>query len=407
MKRQRLSAKAVEKQRRSGYFGDGHGLYLQVTPTRAKSWIFRYTLNGRAREMGLGSARTVTLAEARRKAHDARKLLDDRIDPIDKRKAEHEAQRLEKARALTFAQCAERYIEAHRAGWRNAKHAYQWTQSLGETYCAPINALPVADVDTGAVLRVLEPIWNTKAETAIRLRARIERVLDWATTRGYREVENPARWRGHLQNLLSMRKKRDRVTHHPALPYEQIGAFMEALRAQEGTAARALEFVILTAARTGEVINAKPEEFDLAKALWTVPAARMKGGREHRVPLSPRAVGIIEAQPEGEHVFPGAKEGQPLSNMAMLMLLKRMGRGDLTVHGFRSTFRDWTAERTSYAREVCEMALAHTIGDATEAAYRRGDLFEKRRRLMGEWSRYCERPSKAAKVLKIKKSVTA
>ncbi len=405
MKRRRLSAKAVEKQRRAGYFADGGGLYLQCSPTRAKSWIFRFTLRGRAREMGLGSTSTVSLAEARHRAQQARKLLGDGVDPIEHRNAHRAAQALDKARQITFGECAHKYIEAHQAAWRNAKHIYQWTYTI-DTYCGPIiGALPVADVDTGLVLKVLEPIWETKTETASRLRARIENILDWATVRGYREGENPARWKGHLSKLLPPLRKRQRVKHHPALPYEQIGEFMQLLGAQAGTAARALEITVLTAGRTGEVINAKPEEFDLDKALWTVPAARMKSGREHRVPLSPRAVEIVRAQlaPDADHVFPGAREGKPLSNMAMLMLLKkRLGRGDLTVHGFRSSFRDWTAECTGYAREVCEMALAHTIGDQTEASYRRGDLFDKRIRLMTDWATHCEHPAKAAKLLKIK-----
>lgn len=405
MRRRRLSAKAVEKQRRAGYFADGDGLYLQCSPTRAKSWIFRFTLRGRAREMGLGSTSTVSLAEARHRAQQARKLLGDGIDPIEHRNAHRAAQALDKARQITFGECAQKYIEAHRAGWRNAKHIYQWTYTL-DTYCGPIiGALPVVDVDTGLVLQVLEPIWETKTETASRLRARIENILDWATVRGYREGENPARWKGHLSKLLPPLRKRQRVKHHPALPYEQLGEFMQVLRTQEGTAARALEFSVLTAGRTGEVINARLEEFDLNKAIWTVPAARMKSGREHRVPLPPRTVEIVRAQLDQgvDYLFPGAREGKPLSNMAMLMLLKkRMGRGDLTVHGFRSTFRDWTAERTSYPHEVCEMALAHTIGNQVEASYRRGDLFDKRRRLMAEWAKYCERPSKAGKVLKIK-----
>ncbi|MDH3670565.1 MAG: integrase arm-type DNA-binding domain-containing protein [Gammaproteobacteria bacterium] len=405
MKRRRLSAKAVEKQRRAGYFADGGGLYLQCSPTRAKSWIFRYTLRGRAREMGLGSTSTVSLAEARHRAQQARKLLGDGIDPIQHRNAHRAAQALDKARQITFGECAHKYIGAHRAGWRNAKHIYQWTYTI-DTYCGPIiGALPVADVDTGLVLKVLEPIWETKTETASRLRARIENILDWATVRGYREGENPARWKGHLSKLLPPLRKRQRVKHHPALPYEQIGEFMQLLGAQEGAAARALEFTVLTAGRTGEVINAKPEEFDLDKALWTVPAARMKSGREHRVPLSPRAVKIVRAQlaQDTDHLFPGAREGKPLSNMAMLMLLKkRLGRGDLTVHGFRSSFRDWTAECTGYAREVCEMALAHTIGDQTEASYRRGDLFDKRIRLMTDWAKHCERPAKPTTVVKLK-----
>jgi integrase len=413
MRKRRLSAKAVEKQRQPGYYADGEGLYLQVTAPRtkrpshdtrkvSKSWIFRYQLNGRSREMGLGAVNAISLAEARRKAQAARALLVDRIDPIDARNAQRAAEALDRARTITFADCASRYVEAHRAGWRNAKHQYQWKQTLGDAYCAPIASLPVSDIDTGLVLKVLEPIWTEKPETATRLRARLERVLDWATTRGYRKGANPARWRGHLSTLLPALKKRQRVRHHPALPYEQIGQFIAELRKQGGTAARALEFTILAAARTGEVVNATPDEFDLDKGVWTVPAGRMKGGVEHRVPLPPRAVEIVRAQPEGVYVFPGGKGGRPLSNMAMLALLRRMGREDLTVHGFRSSFRDWAAECTTYPHQVCEKALAHAVSDATEAAYRRGDLFEKRRRLMAEWATHCGRPAKAAKVVALK-----
>ena len=262
-------------------------------------------------------------------------------------------------------------------------------------------ALPVQSVDTGLVLRVLEPIWTEKPETASRVRGRIESVLDWAKSRGYRAGDNPARWRGHMDNLLPALSKRRNVRHHPALPFDRMGEFMAELRAQEGTAARALEFLILTAGRTGEVIGARPGEFDLRAALWTVPAGRMKAGKEHRVPLSPRAVAIIrelEKAHGGKYVFPGQKDGAPLSNMAMLELLKRNNRSDLTVHGFRSTFRDWAAERTNYPREVCEMALAHALTDQVEAAYRRGDLFTKRAKLMREWAAYCDQIKRAAKV---------
>jgi integrase len=408
MKRRRLSAKAVENAKRPGRFADGDGLYLQVAPGGAKSWLLRYQLRGKPRAMGLGSVSKVSLAKARHKAQAARELLSDGLDPIASRKAQRLAQTLDQARQITFKECAEKYIGAHRAAWKNGKHIYQWTHTLGDGYCRAIASLPVADVDTPAVLRVLEPIWSEKPETATRLRARIERVLDWAMTRGYRDGENPARWRGHLKNLLPALEKRNRVKHHPALPYEQVGAFMKKLRAQDGTAARALELVILTAARTGEVINARPEEFDRAKALWIVPGARMKSKREHRVPLSPRAVEILKAQQvdDAAYVFPGTKRGKALSNMALLMLLRRMGHSDLTVHGFRSTFRDWAAERTSYSREVCEMALAHVVSDQTEAAYRRGDLFEKRRRLMSEWARYCER-EQAGQVLAINEGAAA
>lgn len=397
----RLSAKSVQNMRRAGYYPDGGGLYLQVSPAGTKSWIFRYTLNGKSREMGLGSTAAFTLEEARHRAQDARKLLADRLDPIEARNAQRAQDALNRARSITFRECWKAYIAAHRAGWKNSKHGDQWTNTL-ETYCGPIaGALPVQDVDTAVVLKVLEPIWTKIPETARRLRARMENVLDWATVRTFRSGDNPARWRGHLQKLLPAMQKKTRVKHHPALAYSQIGAFLSDLRQQQGTAARALEFTILTAARTGEVIGARSEEFDLQKAVWTIPPERMKAGREHRVPMCPRAVEIIKSQPQGDFVFPGMSKGSSLSNMAMLELLKRMGRTKFTVHGFRSTFRDWTAEQTSYPREVCEMALAHTIGNATEAAYRRGDLFEKRRRLMAEWAKYCEQKPRGGKVIKI------
>jgi len=385
---QRLTAKAVENQKRAGYWCDGGGLYLQVTPTRSKSWIFRYTRNGQTREMGLGSLLAVDLAHARQKAATARKMLADDIDPIDAKKQKRLDVVLAKARSITFRECAELYIAAHTPDWKNQKHAGQWTTTI-ETYANPvIGKLPVQDVDTALVLKVLKPIWNEKTETASRLRSRIEQVLNYATVSKYRAGDNPARWRGHLSQLLPAIKKQKRVVHHPALPYSDIGEFIKVLQAQEGTAANALEFTILCASRTTEVLGARTEEFDLKNALWTIPKERMKSGREHRVPLSERAVEIIRAQPDGEYLFPGLRGH--LSNAAMLALLKRMGRNDITIHGFRSTFRDWTAETTSYPREVCEMALAHTIGDKAEAAYRRGDLFEKRRRLMADWSKYCD-----------------
>ena len=399
----RLSRKAVEARKRPGYSCDGGGLYLQTSASRSKSWIFRYARNRKTREMGLGSLDTVSLAQARQKAAEARKLLADGLDPIEARTAQRIAEDADRAKAITFAKCCEQYIAAHRAGWKNAKHAAQWTATL-DTYANPVfGMLPVAKVETAHVLRALEAIWTEKHETANRLRSRIERVLDWAATRGYRQGDNPARWRGHLQNLLPRIEKRRRVRHHPALPYGQIGKFMATLRTQSGTAARALEFAILTAARTSEAINAAPDEFDLKAALWTIPPRRMKAGREHRVPLSARAVAIIREQIEQGHVhvFAGMRESSPLSNMAMLQLLKRMGRDDLTVHGFRASFRDWCAEATGYPREVCELALAHTIGDRVEAAYRRGDLFEKRRKLMNEWARFCDQRQQG-KVLPIR-----
>jgi integrase len=400
----RLSAKTVEKAKTPGYFCDGGGLYLQVSATLSRSWIFRYTRHGKSREMGLGSEREVTLAQARAKAADARRQLGDGVDPIAARDGQRAQERLQKAGTISFAEYARKYIAAHRAGWRNPKHAAQWQATI-DTYAGKtIGELAVQDVDTALVLRVLEPIWSKKAETATRLRGRIEHILDWARVRGYRTGENPARWRGHLAKLLPAALNRKGRKHHAALPYDELPAFLQDLRARDATAARALEWLILNVSRTNEVIGARPVEVDVSKGVWTVPPDRMKSGKEHRVPLSPRAVEIAEAQRGGAYLFPGP-EGEALSNMAMLELLKRMGREDLTVHGFRSTFRDWAAECTSYPNEVCEMALAHAIGDKVEAAYRRGDLFEKRRRLMLEWAKYCRAPVATARVVPIKGAV--
>lgn len=388
----RLSAMKVAKVTAPGLYGDGAGLWLQVSATGAKSWLFRFTLDGRHRYMGLGALHTVSLAEARGKALEARKMVLDGIDPISARAAQRAAAKLQDASAVTFAQAAERYIAAHEAGWRNDKHKAQWAATL-ETYAYPVfGALPVAAVDVGLVLKVLEPIWTEKAETASRLRGRIEAVLDWAAARSLRSGENPARWRGHLDKLLPRRSKVARVEHHAALPYAELPAFMKELRQQEGTAARGLEFCVLTAARTGEVIGATWPEIDLKEGIWTVPAHRIKAGKEHRVPLVPAAVTILQEMEkitEGDFVFPGMRAKKGLSQMAFLMLLRRMGRADLTAHGFRSTFRDWAAERTNFPREVAEMALAHAVGDKVEAAYRRGDLFAKRRKLMEAWAGYC------------------
>ena len=387
-------------------YADGGGLYLQVSAARTKSWIFRYRMNGRKtpRDMGLGPVHTVTLAEAREKARDARKLILDGVDPVEAKRARKQAQALEAASAMVFKDCAEKYIAAHRAGWSNAKHANQWTSTL-ETYAYPVfGSLPVASIDTALMMKVLEPIWTTKTETASRVRGRIEAILDWATARGFRVGENPARWRGHLDKLLPARSKVQKVKHHKALPYTEIGAFMEKLRDQDGFAARALEWLILTASRTSETIGATWEEIVFEAKVWTVPADRIKGGKEHRVPLSPSALKIakeMQKVKDGDYVFQGGKPGKPLSNNALLELLKRMDRRDLTAHGFRSTFRDWAAEQTNYPREVAEMALAHTIEDKVEAAYRRGDLFDKRKRLMDDWAKYCDCVRKDAQVVPI------
>ncbi len=405
----RLSALAVSRAKKRGMYPDGASLYLQVTTSGAKSWVYRYMLNGRPRYMGLGPLHTVTLADARVKALEARRLRLAGVDPIDARDDALGKARLEAVRSITFKDAAERYMTAHKAGWRNAKHAAQWRNTL-ESYVYPVfGSLPVQGVDVGLVMRVLEPIWGTKTETASRVRGRIESILDWASARGYRLGENPARWRGHLQNLLPRRAKVQKVEHLPALPYGEVGAFMVGLRRQQGTAASALEFLILTACRTGEVTGARWGELNIGEALWTVPAERVKSGRQHRVPLSPAALAIIQAmqkeratERDDGFVFPGGKRGRPLSDAALWAALKRTGRSDLTVHGFRSTFRDWAAERTNYPREAAEMALGHAVSDKVEAAYRRGDLFEKRRRLMDEWARFCDVRVPAGKVVAIR-----
>lgn len=389
-----MSALKPERIKEPGLYADGGGLYLQVHGEGAKSWVYRFMLHGRAREMGLGPLTLVGLAEARQAAQEARKLRHAGTDPIEARKGQRATAQLEAAKGLDFKSCAEAYIAAHRAGWRSAKHAGQWAATL-ESYAYPIfGPLPVQKIDTALIMRVLEPIWARKTETASRVRGRIEAILDWATARSYRQGENPARWRGHLDHLLPKRAKVRKVEHHPALPYAEIGAFMGVLRQQDGVAARALEFLILTATRTSETIGARWDEINFKAALWTVPANRIKGGKEHRIPLPPRAVAILRDLAKvrvSDFVFPGGKAGRSLSNMALLALLARMGRNDLTAHGFRSTFRDWAAECTNYPREAAEMALAHVVDDKVEAAYRRGDLFEKRRMLMDDWAKFCSK----------------
>jgi integrase len=373
-------------------YHDGGGLYLQVSASGAKSWIFRFTLDGRAREMGLGPVHAIPLAEARKRAAECRRMRLDGIDPIKARSEHRSWKKLEAVKGMTFDACAAAYLDAHQDAWRNALHGKQWRTTLNN-YAGPVfGPLPVQEVDLTLVMKALEPIWRTKCETASRLRGRIEAVLDWATVRGYRTGENPARWRGHLDKLLPARAKIQKVQHHPALPYDEVADFMATLRGQDGIAARALEFLILTAARTGEIIGAQWGEVDLKDKIWVVPGARMKAGREHRVPLSGAATTILKQLKdtrESDFVFPGGKKGKSLSNMAMLAVLHRMRRDDITAHGFRSTFRDWAAERTDFRSEVVEMALAHTIENKVEAAYRRGDLFQKRGQLMEAWAHFC------------------
>jgi integrase len=397
----KLTALGVEKAKRRSYYGDGGGLFLQVSASGSKSWVFRFKEAGKLHEMGLGATHTIGLAEAREKARECRRLRLDGIDPIEARKIARAQSRLDAAKTVTFKDCAERYIASHGAGWRSRSHAAQWPSTFGRYVYPVFGSLPVQGLDVGLVLKVLEPIWTVKPETASRVRGRIESVLDWATARGYRQGDNPARWRGHLENLLPGKSKVRRVKHHAALPYAEIRDFIAQLKRQEGVATRALEFTILTAARTGEVIGATWSEMNIPERLWTVPAERMKSGKEHRVPLSDAALAILEhmqAIRQGDFVFPGGKARRPISNMAMMMTLRRMGRGNLTVHGFRSTFRDWAAERTDFPSEVAEMALAHAVSGKVEAAYRRGDLFQKRRQLLDTWSRFCTVSAPAAVV---------
>lgn len=378
----RLTATQVANIKARGRHADGGGLYLLVGASR-RSWLFRYTWREKVRELGLGSARALSLAKAREKAAEYREMIAAGQNP--------KTAGAKCDRNITFGNYADRYIEAMEPSWRNPKHVAQWKMTL-TVYAAPLRKLVVEEIDTQAVLDVLKPIWSRVPETANRLRGRIEMVLDAAKALGLRDGENPARWRGHLDQLLPKRKKRSKG-HHAALPFEKIAAFIEDLRGRVGEAARALEFLILTAARTNEVLAADWSEMDLEKCVWIVPAERMKAEREHRVPLSKAAMAILLAVPpakRGGIVFKRKGGSLALTNMAMPMLLRRMKVTE-TVHGFRSTFRDWAAEKTNFSNEVCEMALAHTIPGKAEAAYRRGDLFEKRRKLMDAWGSVCQR----------------
>ena len=409
---EKIAALFVKHVSRPGKYADGGNLYLQVRKaTRkspsddvTKSWLFRYSRFGKDTWMGLGPYPDVSLSEARNLATRERKKILQGNDPLTDKRARKFAARVAHDNMLRFAECAELYVESQAPGWSNPKHIEQWRSTLKNLAGPTIGHLSVDQIDTTLVMRCIEPIWTTKTETASRLRGRIEAVLDWAAVRGYRKGDNPARWRGHLDKLLPRPSQVARVKHHPALPYTEVGAFMKELRNDTGVASRALEFTILTAARTNEVIQAEWSEFDLDLKTWVVPAERMKSKREHRVPLSDAAVAALKAVKgrSKRYVFPGHKRGSHLSNMAMMQVLKRLGRTGVTVHGFRSTFRDWCAESTNYPADVAEMALAHTLRDKTEAAYRRGDLFEKRARLMADWARFCSKPSTPAKVVAIR-----
>ena len=396
----KLTDTLVKKLREPGNYLDGGGLRLQIAKGGSKSWLFRYQLAGRSRELGLGGYPTVSLAGARQKASEARKLVKEGIDPLAHRDASRaaaaaavEAAKVEAAKRKTFKECALTYIADHEEGWKNPKLAKLWRSTL-TTYAFPsIGDLPVDAVNVGMVVDILRPIWLEKVETADRVRMRIENVIDCAAANGYRSGENPARLRGRLEHLLPDRGVAHKAGHHAALPYTEIGTFVAELRAREALSARGLELLILTATRTSEILNAEWPEFDLDGATWTIPASRMKVGAEHRVPLSTRAVNILRdlatERASDKWVFPGGKAGKPLSNMAFLILIARMGRKGITAHGFRTSFRVWSAEQTAFPNEVCEAALAHTIKNAAEAAYRRTDLFEKRVKLMQAWADFC------------------
>jgi integrase len=379
----RLSARKVATLNEPGRHPDGGGLYLSISKNGGRRWVFLYRRNKRLREMGLGSARVVSLASARESADEIRRQLAAGLDPL--------AERHRTTVSMSFDEAADNYVAAHRGGWHNPKHAAQWRTTLA--YASPvIGKLPVNEIDVRHITQILEPLWATTTETAFRLRGRIERVLDWAKVRGYRTGENPARWRGHLDQLLPRRSKARK--HHPALLYGDVAAFMRELGQMPGMAPLALEFCVLTAARTGEALGARWSEIDLPGKLWIIPAERMKARVEHRVPLSTQAIDVLQRATErrrraSDYVFPGDKSGRSLSSNSMLMVLERMKRPNITAHGFRSTFRDWAAETTNFPHQVVEMALAHTIANKAEAAYRRGDLLAKRHALMGAWSAYC------------------
>src|SRR5262245_7125098 len=387
----RLTTMRVAKAKHPGMLSDGGGMYLRIAPGGSKHFVFRYAVNGRLRDMGLGPTHTVSLAMAREKALEARRLRLEGIDPIAHKKARIASLQAADAKAMTFKQCAEGFIKDNEAEWKSAAHRQQWASTLAQYVYPVLGELPVAAIDTPLVLRVLKPHWQDKTATMSRVRGRIESVLGWATVHHYRAGDNPARWSGLLEHALPAVAKIAKTEHHAALPYAEVAGFMAKVRTDTSAAARCLEFITLTAVRLGEARGALWQEIDFEARTWTVPAHRMKGGREHRVPLSDAAMKTLQAMAEirtGNFIFPGMRQGQPVGERTIQDLVKRYG-GAITTHGFRSSFRDWAAERTSFPREVAEMALAHAIPNAVEAAYRRGDLFEKRRQLMAAWSAYC------------------
>lgn len=396
----KLTARTVAGLKEPGRYADGGGLYLQIGPTGSKSWLFMYKRDGKRREMGLGALGDVPLAEARQKAEDARRILAEGGEPLQARTAA-QAARKEADAAPTFGDFADQMVEKWSREFSNPKHAAQWAMTLGPTYCAKLRDKKLVDITPADVLAVLDPVWQDKNETASRLRGRIERVLDAAKVAGLRSGENPAQWKGNLEHSLGKRHKLQRG-HHAALPYAEVPAFIAALRLREAMAARALEFCILTVARTSEALGATWGEIDLERRVWTIPGPRMKKRREHRVALSEQALAVLReveglrpADDDGSaYVFPGQRPRRPLSGMAMEMLLRRQ-KLDVTVHGFRSAYRDWALEVTDFSREIIEMNMSHVVGDATELAYRRGDALIKRGEIMAAWGAFCLSPTEA------------
>ncbi|HDZ8828296.1 TPA: integrase arm-type DNA-binding domain-containing protein [Aeromonas dhakensis] len=402
----KLTARTVEGLCKAGLPGmtnDGNSLYLKIGKGGGASWIYRYRQAGKLRDMGLGAYPGVNLAEARTLAFEARRITQQGGDPISEKRAIAKAAEDEARRAITFRELGDLYIQAHRAGWKSVKHAQQWGNTL-EHYAYPlIGKLQPSEITTEHILKVLQPIWQTKTETASRVRNRVELIWDSAKARGVVSGENPARWKGHLDALLPKRSKVRKVKHHSAMPFRQVAAFINQLAKVEGMSSRALELLILTAGRTSEVLEATWDEIDLGRQEWVIPAERMKAGREHRVPLCKQAVSLLESLPRlqgSPFVFPGKRSGRPMSDISLTMCMRRHGMGEFTVHGFRSSFRDWAAERTSYPREICEMCLAHVVAQGAEAAYWRGDVLDKRRGLMGLWGQYVTDDAEGA-VIKI------